>query len=304
MFGNLTSDVYQVSEISNFLTPNDDDDRLLDLIPSPLENYQYILEDSSTEPELNAHSDEELYQVVDKNNITFGLTNRGGRELYMCGYCYHVKENNSITTRWRCIVRAPTCSVTIHTNNLDDSFSNWNGIYHHHPPDTTREIIKNIITRIKARVLVEPYPVVSIAEEEIRNSKLNKVQLAAMPLPSQMGMPCLHEKLFFNRFLFFHFIESTLQKHRRKNIPPLPLSLAFDIPLIYQRTWLGEEFIIADIRKQRVGGRLIMFSSNEKIDILLKSTIWFCDGTFKTTPPMFEQVYIIQCLVGDEGKLK
>ncbi|CAF1581158.1 unnamed protein product [Rotaria magnacalcarata] len=280
MFGNVTSNVYQVSRISNFLTPDDDDDRLLDLIQSPLENYQYVLEDSSAESELNTRFDEELYQVVDKKNITFGSTNRGGRELYMCGYCYHVKENNAITTRWRCIVRAPACSVTIHTNNIDDSFVHWNGAYHHHPPDRNLEIIKNIISKIKARVLVEPYPVVSMAEEEIRNGKLNKVQLAAMPLPSQM--------------------ESALQKHRRKNIPPLPLSLKFDIPLLYQRTWSGEEFIIADIRKKKVGGRLIMFCSNEQIDTLLNSTIWFCDGTFKTTPAMFEQVYIIQCLVGDE----
>jgi hypothetical protein len=44
-----------------------------------------------------------------------------------------------------------------------------------------------------------------------------------------------------------------------------------------------------------------MFSSTEQIELLLKSTTWFCDGTFKTVPLLFEQVYIIQCLVGNEG---
>ncbi len=74
--------------------------------------------------------------------------------------------------------------------------------------------------------------------------------------------------------------------------------------MLYQRTWSGEQFIIADIKRRRVGGRLIMFGSNEQIDLLLNSNIWFCDGTFKTRPLLFEQVYIIQCLVDDEGILK
>jgi len=74
--------------------------------------------------------------------------------------------------------------------------------------------------------------------------------------------------------------------------------------MLHQGKWSGEEFIIADIRRKRVGDRLIMFSLNEQIDLLLNSTTWFYDGTFKTVPLIFDQVYIIQCLVGDESKLK
>ncbi|CAF4357727.1 unnamed protein product, partial [Rotaria magnacalcarata] len=64
--------------------------------------------------------------------------------------------------------------------------------------------------------------------------------------------------------------------------------------------WSGEKFIVADTQRKKVGGRLIMFGSNEQVDLLLNSTTWFCDGTFKTRPLIFDQVYIIQCLVGDE----
>jgi hypothetical protein len=70
---------------------------------------------------------------------------------------------------------------------MDDSFSHWNGAYHHHPPDENRELIKIVIAKIKARVLLEPHPVVFIAEEEIRKAKMTKTQLLAMPLPSAMG---------------------------------------------------------------------------------------------------------------------
>ena len=92
-----------------------------------------------------------------------------------------------------------------------------------------------------------------------------------------------------------------LQKHRRKNVPPLPSSYNFEVPLLYQHTWSGQQFIVADIQRRRVGGRLIIFGSNEQLDMLFDSSCWFCDGTFKTTPTMFEQVYIIQCLVGDQS---
>ncbi|CAF2079334.1 unnamed protein product [Rotaria magnacalcarata] len=106
--------------------------------------------------------------------------------------------------------------VTIHTSNVDDSVIHWNGVYHHHAPNGNRELIKRLIARIKSRVLTEPYPVVLIAEEEIRYAKFTKAELAVMPLPSQM--------------------ESALQKYRRKHIPALPSSLDFKITLLYQST--------------------------------------------------------------------
>ncbi|CAF3467874.1 unnamed protein product [Rotaria socialis] len=257
-----------------------DDDRFLDLMQLSLINHNRIDIDTDSEPELDTHSDNHYYEVVDKDNITFGKTNRGGRELHMCGYSYQVKKENLTTTRWRCAVRSPACPVTIHTSNVDDSVIHWNSVYHHHAPNGNRELIKGIIAKIKSRVLTEPYPVVLIAEEEIRYAKFTKAQLAVMPLPSHM--------------------ESALQKYRRKHIPALPSSLDFKIPLLYQSTWSGEKFIIADTQRKKVGGRLIMFGSNEQVDLLLNSTTWFCDGTFKTRPLIFDQVYIIQCLVGDE----
>ncbi len=180
--------------MSKFLIPNDDDDRLLDMIQTSFTTLESVDEDSDLEPELNAHSDDECYPIVDKDNITFGVTSRGGQELHMCGYSYQVKEENTVTTRWRCIIRSPTCPVTIHTNNTDNSFKHWNGAFHHHPPNENRELIKSVIAKIKARVLVEPYPVLMISEEEIRNAKMNKIQLAAMPLPRYMGMFCIERK--------------------------------------------------------------------------------------------------------------
>jgi hypothetical protein len=46
-----------------------------------------------------------FHKVVDQDDITFGTTNQGGRELNMCGYTYQIKRENEETIRWRCIVR-------------------------------------------------------------------------------------------------------------------------------------------------------------------------------------------------------
>jgi hypothetical protein len=181
---------HQLLKIPSFLIAKEEDDRILDEIVLPVKLDDHDDTETDTEPELNLFSDNQCYNVIDKDNINFGTTSRGRRELHMCGYSYQVKKENTTTTRWRCIIRTPRCPATIHTNNVDDSFNHWNGIYHHHSPDTNRELIKNVIAKIKARVLIEPYPVVYIAEEEIRKAKMDKTQLAAMPLPTEMGILC------------------------------------------------------------------------------------------------------------------
>ncbi|CAF1557820.1 unnamed protein product [Adineta steineri] len=80
----------------------------------------------------------------------------------------------------------------------------------------------------------------------------------------------------------------------------LPTSLSFEIPPLYKHTWLGDQFILADVQKNRVGGRLIILSFHQQTELLLNSSIWFCDGAFKTCPNKFRLVYIIQCLVGNQ----
>ena len=173
---------HQLLRTSKFLTANNDDDRILDLIQATFTDYKRVNISFDSEPELNVFDDNECYEVIDKDNITYGTINRGGRELHMCGYSYQVKEENAITTRWRCVIRTPTRPVTIHTNNVDDSFHHWNGAYHHHPRNENQELSKIVMARIKATVLVEPYPVLTIVEKEIRNARMNKTQLAAMCL--------------------------------------------------------------------------------------------------------------------------
>ena len=48
-----------------------------------------------------------------------------------------------------------------------------------------------------------------------------------------------------------------------------------------------------DKRKSDYGGRLLIFSSDEQLRVLLQSDVLFADGTFRVAPKLFEQLYVI-----------
>ena len=54
----------------------------------------------------------------------------------------------------------------------------------------------------------------------------------------------------------------------------------------------GEEFLLFDSGNN--SQRILMFGTNQALDILQQSDHWFCDGTFKASPSLFDQLFIIQ----------
>jgi len=39
--------------------------------------------------------------------------------------------------------------------------------------------------------------------------------------------------------------------------------------------------------------RILIFGRNRRLDIFYNSKVWYCDGTFKTAPAIFSQVFVI-----------
>ena len=66
-------------------------------------------------------------------------------------------------------------------------------------------------------------------------------------------------------------------------------------------TYANEKFLLHDKRKSAYGGRLIIFSSEEQLKVLLQSDVLFADGTFKVAPKLFEQLYVIHEFRHGEG---
>jgi len=51
---------------------------------------------------------------------------------------------------------------------------------------------------------------------------------------------------------------------------------------------LNEKFLLDDTGPGL--DRILIFGRLSSLDILERSKIWFCDGTFKIAPPLFTQV--------------
>ena len=97
-----------------------------------------------------------------------------------------------------------------------------------------------------------------------------------------------------------HHIRRDIRRQRKRagNPIPVPQDRFFGIPPEYQQTAAGEAFLLHDTGNG--DNRILVFATNENIQLLAESQSWFMDGTFKTSPELFFQVYTIHteyCLV-------
>ncbi|CAF4668798.1 unnamed protein product [Rotaria sp. Silwood2] len=140
---------------------------------------------------------------------------------------------------------------------------------------------------MKKRAATELVSVKQIAEQEMRKALLTGEALAALPGTNAIGM-ILH--------------------HRRKRIPPLPKSSSFLIPDLYTRDYNNiERFLLHDsddsklevneLGSVRSPGRILVWASDIQLKLLFNSEKLYMDGTFATSPPDFDQVFIIQSIL-------
>uniref|UniRef100_A0ABD2VWZ0 MULE transposase domain-containing protein n=1 Tax=Trichogramma kaykai TaxID=54128 RepID=A0ABD2VWZ0_9HYME len=96
-------------------------------------------------------------------------------------------------------------------------------------------------------------------------------------------------------------VKQIIQRERKKNVPANPRTLEelLDIPDQFRKTKVGEPFLIYDsFEDENAAGtdRIIVFSTKENLSDLARSRIWYVDGTFKTAPSIFHQLFVIMGL--------
>ena len=90
-------------------------------------------------------------------------------------------------------------------------------------------------------------------------------------------------------------IRRCIRRYRQNlGVPhPIPLvSSEMDIPEEFKLTTHGEQFLLFDNGKCS-SSRMLIFSTSTNLDLLHRSELWFADGTFKTVPEIFYQLYTI-----------
>ncbi|KAI6651165.1 hypothetical protein LOD99_5516 [Oopsacas minuta] len=86
--------------------------------------------------------------------------------------------------------------------------------------------------------------------------------------------------------------------------PAQPTTLAeLALPAAYQQTAKGEQFLLYDSGADDVH-RFLIFATQHNLGMLQRSKIWLADGTFKTAPPLFAQVYVVHGLRGGDDPMK
>ena len=92
-------------------------------------------------------------------------------------------------------------------------------------------------------------------------------------------------------------IKQTIRRaHRQLQIPLTnPTSLQdLIIPDSYKTTIGGENFLLFDSGPGQ--NRILIFSTQRNLDQMVRCPHWYADGTFKSSPPLFTQIYTIHAV--------
>lgn len=101
-------------------------------------------------------------------------------------------------------------------------------------------------------------------------------------------------------------MKRTIQRTRQAaQIHPIVATTRSEIPDLSGRflTIDGGDFLKIDVTISSPNERVLVFSTNKNLDWLQASHHWFCDGTFKSSPSLFDQLIVIHGLRLDGNKV-
>ncbi|XP_022160472.1 uncharacterized protein LOC111026661 [Myzus persicae] len=147
---------------------------------------------------------------------------------------------------------------------------------HEHAPDAAGLESKKVIERIKKA---------SDSNQTTRNIISEAFSQSSMPIAARLPSTVA--------------LSRTIQRSRNRNNVPPPNPVTVDslvIPSEYTLTLSNLPFLLYDSKNNEnwdINNRILIFTTNENLNILNDSEIWFADGTFKSVPNIFNQLYTI-----------
>ncbi len=98
----------------------------------------------------------------------------------------------------------------------------------------------------------------------------------------------------------FSKIRTSLIRRRNRQLPPIPHSFRdVDIVSPWSDTFDCQSFLL-DKNNER---GIVIFISLRALSYLSKSSVIFCDGTFKTAPRPYEQIYTVFAVIDEKWKV-
>lgn len=197
-------------------------------------------------------------------------------KLFYGGYSYGINKETGDKIYWRCArYNELGCRGKVQTDK-DGVFTN-DPSEHNHEPDASQLSLAVHRDELQDR---------ATSTQETTQAILNTASQSLTPdeaalLPSQRSL------------------QRRVQRARRStgNVPADPQSLAeLQLPAEYLRSKSGKEFLLYDSTAATGDSRVLLFATEECLEILGQSNVWYCDGTFKCVPRLFLQLYSIHAL--------
>ena len=185
------------------------------------------------------------------------------------GYVYIRDKCNGEKTFWKCeYARSQKCHGRIHT--IGDSILKRVG-EHNHSGDACRAEILDIMHNVIERAVT--------TQEGSHNIVVDALNFASQPALGQLTSVNNMKRVIRRA------------RERKGAMPVNPLSLQdLVIPNEFKKTCNGEDFLLYDSEGDK---KTIIFSTHRNLRHLAQSQHWYADGTFKTVPPLFTQLYTI-----------
>ena len=199
-------------------------------------------------------------------------SSRGGQKLIEGGFVFDKQRICSDVTHWQCEKKGE-CKARLHTKGMI-IVKRTNE--HLHGPDMIAVSCLETKTGIKRKAQETQDTTHHIIGEHL----MTVTQGSATKLPK------------------IDSIKRTIRRQRQiaNNVHPQPTSLGdLVLPVEYQQTTKGDQFLLYDSGQEQ-SQRFLSFGTIQNIEMLRNSQIWLADGTLKSAPSLFVQVYVIHSL--------
>ena len=198
---------------------------------------------------------------------------RGGSKLVEGGYVYGVQRRVGEVTHWLS-EKIGVCNARVHTQGTE-IVKRTNE--HLHSPD--EQAVSCYETKIGSKRKARDSQ--DTSHQIVGESVITVSEGTAAKLPK------------------LDSLKRIIQRQRAQQLaaPMQPTSLEqLALPPEYQQTAKGEQFLLYDSGPDTQ--RILIFGTQLNLEMLRLSDFWLADGTFKTEPPLFTQVYVVHALRG------
>lgn len=223
-----------------------------------------------------------MAENIDAPKLVRGLRGINSRNLIWNSYRYELNKKRNSGYFWRCCrtdCRASLKTAVVDTQDLNTVVNIiGNQPVHTHGNDSSRLERMHVINQMKEKIVNNSTIPVKQAYDEVVTHHHQNAGEVGIPLPTIPD---------------FNTVRSSLQRTKQQLCPPLPRDInEVHIPENYRETHLRERYLL---HLNNVSG-VAVFITDVELNILANSTTIYVDGTFKSAPHPYTQVFTIHAV--------